>query len=332
MVPNVVRAAIPCKQELSQTLSFKHIPGIFGHLRPKPKPKLKPQKGLTGLLIGRHLAARLNRAIQSGMRTRFSPLFCLLLCLTATTDAWAAPDCPAPKAMRFEVSHKLYRNVLGFTEGLEFHDHALYESTGSLGGGTRLLKIGADGKVTLLTDYGQKYFGEGLTFLNGHAYQLTWQDHLVFVYDKDFKLIRTLKNPHDGWGMTNDGRYLIYGDGSDHLYFADPETFAIKGDVIVRMGARPIDNINELEYVDGKIYANIWMTRTIVRLDEKTGCVEATAQMDTLWEHMTPEERDYTGRDSDFVLNGIAYDPDSKLFTVMGKEWPFAFAGRFVGE
>lgn len=254
----------------------------------------------------------------------------LLFVLAGAGSAVAAPACPAPKPMHFEVDHKLYRNVLGFTEGLEFHDHALYESTGALGGGTRLMRIGEDGKVTVLNDFGGKYFGEGLTFLGDRAYQLTWQDHLVFVYDKDFKVIRTMKNPHDGWGMTNDGHYLIFGDGSSHVYFADPENFAIKGDVVVREGPRTIDNINELEYVGGKIYANIWMTRTIVRFDEKSGCVEAAANMDTLWDHMSAQESDYTDRDSDFVLNGIAYDSDTKFFTVMGKEWPFAFVGRFT--
>ncbi|HWC62908.1 MAG TPA: glutaminyl-peptide cyclotransferase, partial [Rhizomicrobium sp.] len=231
------------------------------------------------------MSAALTVLSSPAMRAGIVPFFCLLASLTGPQAALAASGCPAPKAMRFEVDHKIYRDVLGFTEGLEFHDHALYESTGSLGGGTRLLKMDSGGKVTELADYGQKYFGEGLTFLGGRAYQLTWQDHLVFVYDKDFKLIRTLKNPHDGWGMTNDGRYLIFGDGGDHLYFADPESFAIKGDVVVRMGNKTVDNVNELEYVDGKIYANIWMTRTIVRLDEKTGCVEAMARMDTLWDH-----------------------------------------------
>src|ERR1700753_3663651 len=104
----------------------------------------------------------------------------LLFILAGTGSAFAAPACPAPKPMHFEVDHKLYRNVLGFTEGLEFHDHALYESTGALGGGTRLMRIGEDGKTVVLNDFGQKYFGEGLTFLGDRAYQLTWQDHLVF--------------------------------------------------------------------------------------------------------------------------------------------------------
>ena len=235
--------------------------------------------------------------------------------LALATPALAAPVCPAPKNMSFQFDHKLYRDVLGFTEGLEFHGPDLYESTGALGGGTRLLKINAQGHVTTLNDSGEKFFGEGLTFLGGKLFQLSWQDHLVFVYDENFKLIRTMKNPHEGWGMTNDGRYLIFGDGSSRLYFAEPDNFAIKGDIVVHMGDRTVNNINELEYVDGKIYANIWMTRTIVRIDAKTGCVERVARLDTLWDHMTGTEKDYTASDDDFVLNGIAFDPASKFFT-----------------
>jgi glutaminyl-peptide cyclotransferase len=253
----------------------------------------------------------------------------LLFFMAGTGAGLAAPVCPAPKGMTFQLDHKIYRDVLGFTEGLEFHNHALYESTGALGGGTRLMQMTPQGHVTLLSDSGQKYFGEGLTFLDGNLFQLSWQDHLVFVYDESTRLIRTMHNPHEGWGLTNNGRYLIFGDGSDHIYFAQPADFAIKGSVIVRVGDKTVDNINELEYLGGKIYANIWQTRSIVRIDEKTGCVEALAQLDMLWDHMTAQERDYVESDSDFVLNGIAYDPDSRLFTLTGKEWPMVFVGRF---
>ena len=257
---------------------------------------------------------------------------CFSLLVAGAGGALAAPACPAPKTMNFQFDHKLYRNVLGFTEGLEFHNHALYESTGPLGGNTRILRLTPEGKVTVLNDSGQKYFGEGLTFLGDRLYQLSWQDHKVFVYDQNFKLIRTMKNPHEGWGMTNDGRYLIFGDGSERIYFAEPDAFAIKGSIIVRMGDKTLNNINELEYLDGKIYANIWQTRSIVRLDEKTGCVDGFAQLDSLWQQMTATERDYVESDSDFVLNGIAYDPETRLFTLMGKEWPMAFVGRFSDQ
>ncbi len=249
--------------------------------------------------------------------------------LIVASAALAAPVCPAPKGMTFQFERKIHRDVTGFTEGLEVHGGDFYESTGALGGGSRLMRITPEGHVTLLNDSGEKYFGEGLTFLGERLYQLSWQDHEVFVYDQDVKLLRTMRNPHEGWGMTNDGRYLIFGDGSDQLYYAEPDDFAIKGSIRVRRGAEPVTNVNELEYVAGKIYANIWMTRSIVRIDAKTGCIEAEADMSPLWGHMTEAERRTTDSDSDFVLNGIAYDPASQLFTVTGKEWPMLFSGRF---
>lgn len=246
--------------------------------------------------------------------------------------AQAASVCPAPRPMSFQVEKKITRDVSGFTEGLEVHEGGLYESTGALGGGTRLMRIAPDGHVTVLKDSGEEFFGEGLTFLGGQLFQLSWEDHKVFVYDLSAKLQRVMRNPRQGWGLTNDGRYLIFGDGGTRLFFAEPATFAIKGAITVRRGKDAVDNINELEYVGGKIYANIWMTRSIVRIDARSGCIEAEAAMDSLWEQMTPDERDYIGRDPDFVLNGIAYDPGSKLFTVTGKKWPFVFTGRFLEQ
>jgi glutamine cyclotransferase len=256
-------------------------------------------------------------------------LMSLIALLAGAGGALAAPACPAPKPMHFQFERKIYRDVLGFTEGLEVHDHDIYESTGALGGGTRLLRITPQGHVTTLDDDGQSFFGEGLTFLAGRIYQLSWQDHKVFVYDLNGKLIRTMANPREGWGMTSDGKNLIFGDGSDQIFFTRPSDFAVTGHVTVYRGDTTVSNINELEYVDGKIYANIWMTRQIVRIDPRTGCIEAEAYMDPLWQHMTAGEQDYTQSNDDFVLNGIAYDPQSRLFYVTGKDWPFLFAGQF---
>jgi glutamine cyclotransferase len=207
----------------------------------------------------------------SGVRAPFTAAFLLV-----ASSALAAPVCPAPKAMTFQFDHEIHRDMTGFTEGLEVHDHNLFESTGALGGGTR-----------------------------------------------------TMRNPRDGWGMTNDGRYLIFGDGGDKLFFAQPDGFAIKGSITVKRGADTVNNVNELEYVAGKIYANIWMTRSIVRIDARTGCIEAEADMSPLWTRMTEKERETISSDDDSVLNGIAYDPASQLFTVTGKQWPMLFSGRF---
>lgn len=240
--------------------------------------------------------------------------------------------CPAPKPMSFEVQKKITRSATGFTEGLEVHGSDLYESTGPIGGTTRLTRITPEGHVTVIHDEGHRYFGEGLTFLGGRVYQLSWQDRLVFVYDADFKLLGTMSNRQEGWGLTNDGHELIFSDGSARLFYADPAIFKITKAVTVWHGRHTVDQLNELEYVDGRIYANIWMTKTIVRINPQSGCIEAEADMRVLWDKMSPGEKDQINSDGDAVLNGIAYDPAQKLFYVTGKQWPLIFAGHFADK
>src|ERR1043165_3437662 len=130
----------------------------------------------------------------------------LLLALTAAAHA---QDCPRPANLRFEVTAKIVRSEVGFTQGLEWHDGKLYESTGAIGDHSGLNTIAPDGNVTKLRDDGTRYFGEGLTIMNGELFQLTWTEHDVFVYEIAGKLKRTMKNPREGWGLTNDGSSLI---------------------------------------------------------------------------------------------------------------------------
>jgi glutamine cyclotransferase len=127
--------------------------------------------------------------------------------------------------MRFEIVNKIVRSQLGFTQGLEFRDSQMYESTGLVNGTTRLNTISPTGEVKTLVDRGKTVFGEGLTILNDEVFQLTWQDHDVFVYDLDGKLKRRMRNPRDGWGLTNDGTRLIFSDGGESIYYADPRSF-----------------------------------------------------------------------------------------------------------
>lgn len=240
-----------------------------------------------------------------------------------------AQDCPAPKALSFKVESQIERDVLGFTQGLEWHGDVLYESTGPIAGATRLNTIDRSGRVKTLINYGNKFFGEGLTILDGRIFQLSWQERLVLVYNLKGALLREMRNPREGWGLTNDGKSLIFTDGGDRLYFADPSTFAITRSVSVRQGAEKKAALNELEYVDGKIYANVFTTDTIVRVLPDTGCIDAIADLSSLYALMSEPERKRLRSDSNFVLNGIAYDRADGRFHLTGKNWRTLFVGKF---
>lgn len=261
------------------------------------------------------------------------PVAGLVIGLTAwlvATAAGAAEDaCPASKRISFKVEGQIQRDATGFTQGLEVRGDLLFESTGPLAGPTRLNVIDRNGHVTTLANFGSTFFGEGLTILGDTIFQLSWQERKVFVYDLKGKRLREMKNTRDGWGLTNDGARLIFTDGGDTLYFADPKTFEVVRAVPVRLGRQSLSALNELEYVDGKIYANVYLTDSIVRVDAETGCVEATADLSGLWDLMKPEERNRLRQDGNFVLNGIAYDRQKGVFYLTGKSWKTIFYGRF---
>jgi glutaminyl-peptide cyclotransferase len=253
------------------------------------------------------------------------------LCVVVPCLAAGAPaqSCAPPVPLHFEITGKIVRSEPGFTQGLEFRDGRLYESTGRIGGTTRLNVISLDGRITRLADHGTAVFGEGLTILNDEIVQLTWQEHQVFVYDLDGKLKRKMRNPRFGWGLANDGAQLVFSDGEGSIYFADPKTFAIGKTVAIRStGAGNIMGLNELEYVSGKLYGNLFTTRLIVRLDPSSGCIDAVADLGSLWNAMVPEDRAQT-QSPENVLNGIAHDATSGLFYLTGKLWRSIFVGRF---
>jgi glutamine cyclotransferase len=257
-----------------------------------------------------------------------------LLLLAATSAPAAisarAAECPKPATLRFDVTDRIVRSDVGFTQGLEWRDGKLFESTGAVGNHSGLNTIAPDGKVTNLLDQNTKVFGEGLTILDDEIYQLTWQEHEVFVYSLDGKLKRTMRNPREGWGLTNDGKSLIFSDGSASFFFADPKDFAIQREVPIRSdkpGA--IDGLNELELVDGKLYGNIFLTTTILRIDPASGCVEGIADMGPLWRSMTDADKKQVTSSEQNVLNGIAYDKATGNFYVTGKRWRTIFVGKF---
>ena len=265
------------------------------------------------------------------MRAFFARSFAVGFAAALVSGAAFAQSCTAPKTMTFQVDSQVRRDVLGFTQGFEVRGDKLFESTGMIAGTTRLTTIDPKtGKVTLLNDFGRRFFGEGLTILKDQIYQLSWQEHLAFVYDLNGKLVRSMRNMHDGWGLTNDGTNLIFTDGGDKLYYANPADFKVLRSVPVKVGSMPLAAMNELEMVDGKIYSNVFLTWDIVRIEPRTGCVEAIAHMNALWDRMSLQERQHIQSDSNFVLNGIAYDPAQKIFYITGKSWMSIFSGRFV--
>jgi glutamine cyclotransferase len=254
-----------------------------------------------------------------------------LLILLALTTAATAQQCRRPANLRFEVRDKIVRSEVGFTQGLEWHDGKLYESTGAIGDHSGLNTIAPDGKVTKLRDDGTRYFGEGLTIMNGELFQLTWTEHDVFVYDLAGKLKRTMKNPREGWGLTNDGSSLIFSDGGPLFYYADPETFAITRQVKIKSD-KPgdVQGLNELELVEGELYGNVFMTLRILRIDPASGCIDGVADMGALWRSFTDADKKQVTSSEQNVLNGIAYDKTSGLFYVTGKSWRTIFVGKFV--
>jgi len=211
-----------------------------------------------------------------------------------------------------------------FTEGLEYHDGFLYESTG-LNGESSLRKVDlATGRVLQNQPLSTVYFGEGITFFGPSLFQLTYKNGVAFVYDATtWQQKATFHYSGEGWALTHDSKHLIMDDGTAALRFLDPATFTEVNRLIVREGSRPVANLNELEYIEGEIWANIWTTDRIARIDPKTGQVNSWVDLTGL---LKPGEQT---PDID-VLNGIAYDAGRKRIFVTGKRWPKLFEIRVV--
>jgi glutamine cyclotransferase len=265
------------------------------------------------------------------MRTPLAGLLLLVLPALLPTRAVAAPGCPIPEALSFKVEKEIHRDALGFTEGLEVHDGAVWESTGDFFGESRINRIDPQtGHVTTLLNAGKHYFGEGMTFFGGRLYQMTWREHRVFVFDQQMHALPELSNPREGWGLTHDDNELIASDGSSRLFFLSPRDFSTRRVLPVVQDSSYLDNINELEYVQGSIWANVFEAWKLVRISPDTGCVQATVDLMPLHDRMRAEDRKVVDTDSNFVPNGVAYDPASGLFVLTGKYWPVLYFGRFT--
>ncbi len=240
----------------------------------------------------------------------------------ASAPAAAAPA-PDVRLRRVEVLRELPHERDAYTQGLVWWNGVLFESTGREGESTLRRLDPRTGRVEQRIDIPAQYFGEGLSLVDRRLIMLTWRAQRAFTYDRDsFELLDTFRYQGEGWGLCHDGGRLIMSDGSDRLTFRDPVTFAPIGGQRVRLRGQPLHELNELECVDGAVYANVWQTDFIVRIDPESGRV--TDRIDAAGLLRGP---DLLGAE---VLNGIAYDPDADTFYITGKWWPKMFEVRFV--
>ena len=206
-----------------------------------------------------------------------------------------------------------------FTEGLVYKDGLLYESAGRNGSSSLRIVDLKTGEIKSKVDLADQYFAEGIALLNGKIFQLTWKNQQGFIYDQNsLELLGEFGYAGEGWGLTDDGHSLIMSNGTNSLLFLNPETFAIEKTINVFEDDKPLVDLNELEYVNGEIFANIWHTDKIVRIDPRSGEILGWIDLTGLF---PVEERS----EKEAVLNGIAYDPTQDRLFVTGKLWPELF-------
>ncbi|MFQ3611255.1 MAG: glutaminyl-peptide cyclotransferase [Fimbriimonadales bacterium] len=240
-----------------------------------------------------------------------------------------SPPKPASKPIPtygYRVVNTYPHDREAFTQGLEYYNGWLYESTG-LEGRSSLRKVELrTGRVLQIRRLSQEIFAEGITLFNSRIYQLTWKNGVAFVYDRDsFRNITEHRYTGEGWGLTHDGKHLIMSDGSDTLFFRDPDTFGVVRQLKVHANGAPVRNLNELEYIEGEIWANIWQTDMIARISPKTGEVVGWVDLEGLVNLLPERDRLYAD-----VLNGIAYDKQNKRLFVTGKLWSRLFEIELV--
>lgn len=226
----------------------------------------------------------------------------------------------------FRVVNTFPHDPQAFSQGLVVAEGTLYEGTGQNGESSLREVDLATGRVLRFVPLANEYFGEGVTVLGDRIYQLTWKNRLGLIYDrKTFAPISSFRYTGEGWGLTTDGEQLILSDGTSVLRFLDPKTFDVTRRVDVRAGGQKLDKLNELEFINGEVWANIWYSDRIARISPKTGEVTGWVDLTTLY-----PARDRPSREH--VLNGIAYDAQAKRLFVTGKLWPKLYEIEVVGK
>ncbi len=227
----------------------------------------------------------------------------------------------APVKIPYKIINTYPHPPGSFTQGLVFEDGFLYEGTGQYGlSYLRKIKL-ETAEIVKEIKLGRNFFGEGITIFQDKIIQLTWLSQTGFIYDKNsFRLLDSFRYPIriEGWGLTTDGKHLIVSDGSDKLYFLDPASFKMIKRLDVFDHSGPVQKVNELEYVEGAVYANVWQSQKIIQIDVNSGRVTGIIDLKAI---VPKQFRGHT----DYVLNGIAYDPLKKRFFVTGKMWPDIF-------
>ena len=261
--------------------------------------------------------------------TYFIALLCLSLASFANATATKISSPANVESLRYTIIAEHSHKSSLFTEGLFINNGLFYESSGRYGKSLLVTYPVTETEKTSSIFRQKKilpeqYFAEGLTKLNDKIYQLTWKEATLFVYDAaTLKLTNKLAYKGEGWGLTNDGKQLIRSDGSNTLFFHNTTNFAVEKTISVKLGQQPINNLNELEYAEGYLWANIWQDNRILKINPATGDVVGIVDLSSLRQSLHLS-------DPESVLNGIAYDAERKGFWVTGKLWPKMFLLTFM--
>ena len=262
-----------------------------------------------------------NWVFHQPVRTHIASALLALLAVACATGT--AADNP-PERYGYRVISEYAHDPQAFTQGLVYYRGFLYESTGRYGASS-IRKVEMEtGKVVAQRALPARFFGEGLTVAGDRLIQLTWREATGFVYDPEsLELLATFHYPTEGWGLAYDGAWLLMSDGSATLYRLDPETFGIVGTLEVRDAGVPVRRLNELEFIEGSLYANVWQEDRIAKIDPASGRVVAWIDLGGLLKN---------GASAAGVLNGIAFEPSSRRILVTGKLWPKLFAIDIVSD